>query len=433
MAENNEEGLKRVVGIKALATTVVNFTIGAGIFALPGLVGAELRATAILAYIFCSLMLASIMLCYVEVGSKITSSGGTYAYVETAFGPFAGFLINWLQFFGWGLLASAALLNVMADSLAVIFPDLNQPTYRALLFFILMCLIILLNIKSVKLTILFVEFITWLKLLPLIGIIIFGCGFIKVENLHWEHLPAAKTFGNTVLVLFFAFAGFETALNNSGEIKNPKRTVPFGLLLGGLIILVIYLLLQTVTQGVLGDDLQNFKEAPLAAVAEKIIGPFGSTLLLITAAISCFGAVSGDVFASPRLLFAGAKDGIFPKFLSKIHPKSDTPYAAIITYGTIMFILAISGGFKQLAILASCAILLIYVSVILASIKLRQTPDLENEQTFKIPGGLIVPIIGIMSIIWLLSYLSFWEILSTVIFLAIVSIIFLLMKYLKSV
>ncbi|MFZ1787262.1 MAG: APC family permease [Saprospiraceae bacterium] len=433
MAENNAEGLKRVVGIKALATTVVNFTIGAGIFALPGLVGAELRATAILAYIFCSLMLASIMLCYVEVGSKITSSGGTYAYVETAFGPFAGFLINCLQFFGWGLLASAALLNVMADSLAVIFPDLNQPTYRALLFFILMCLIILLNIKSVKLTILFVELITWLKLLPLIGIIIFGCGFIKIENLHWEHLPAAKTFGNTVLVLFFAFAGFETALNNSGEIKNPKRTVPFGLLLGGLIILAIYLLLQTVTQGVLGDDLQNFKEAPLAAVAEKIIGPFGATLLLITAAISCFGAVSGDVFASPRLLFAGAKDGIFPKFLSKIHPTSDTPYAAIITYGTIMFILAISGGFKQLAILASCAILLIYLSVILASIKLRKIPDLENEQTFKIPGGLIVPIIGILSIIWLLSYLSFWEILSTVIFLAIVSIIFLLMKYLKSV
>jgi len=428
---NTDEGLKRVVGISGLSATVINATIGAGIYALPAIVGIQMGAAGILGYLVCSIMLAAIMLCYVEIGSRVTSSGGSYAYVEAAFGPFAGFIINWLYFFGYCILSSAALMNVMADSLSVLFPVFSNPLIRALTFCILLGLMVLVNVRSTKGSLRFVGFITILKLIPLIAIILFGFSLIKTSNLHWEHLPDLKIFGDTSLILFFAFGGFESSLTVSGEIKNPKRTIPLGILLGGLLLLILYLLLQTVTQGVLGAQIGEFKDAPLAAVAQKIVGPIGATVLLVAAIISCLGTTSGDVLASPRLLFAGAKDGLFPKFLAKVHPKFATPYLAVITYAALIFIISVSGGFKELAILASCAILVIYLAVILAMIKLRMKKEVKAEKTFRVPGGLIIPFVGIAAILWLLSHLSRKEILSTIIFIAVTCVIYFAMMKLK--
>jgi amino acid transporter len=429
---NSDEGLRRVIGVPGLALAIVNGIIGAGIFALPGIVGAKIGAFAVFAYIFCSIMMAAIMLCYAEIGSRVITSGGSYAYVQAAFGDLPGYFINWLYFFGWSTLSSAALMNIIADSLAGIFPAFSNPLIRAVFFFVLTGFIVLINVLGAKQGIGLVKLITIIKLLPLFGIIIFGFSQIKAGNLQWEHAPSLQSFGNTTLILFFAFAGFETSLGSSGEFKNPKRTIPLSILLGGTMVLIVYMLLQTVTQGVLGAEIAAFKNAPLAAVAEKIIGPVGATIILITAAISCFGNMSSDVLATPRLLFAGANDGMFPKFLGKVHPRFATPYLAIITFGTLIFIFSVSGGFKQLAILASAAILLVYLAVILSTIKLRMKKIEGNEKIFRAPGGLITPLIGIATIIWVLTNLSKWEILSTLIFIAAIGVIYFIMKWIKS-
>jgi len=430
--EKTEEGLQRVVGVSGLALSIVGFTIGAGIFALPAIVGIELGAFAVFGYIFCGIMLAAIMLCYAEVGSRVTTAGGSYAYIETAFGEFAGFVFSWIFFFGWSILSDAALMNIVADSFGVIFPVFLNPWVRAIFFFLLLGFMVMVNIWGAKQGVAVVKFISIIKLLPLFGIIIFGFGKINPANLHWEQLPAVKTFGNTALILFFAFAGFESALGVSGEIKNPKRTVPLGILLGGILVLIVYLLLQAVTQGILGSQMAAYKDAPLAAIAEKIVGPIGGTILLITAAISCFGAVSADVLNTPRILFAGANDGLFPKFLGKVHPKFATPYWAIICFGGLIFILSVAGGFKQLAVLASAAILLIYLAVILATIKLRMKKQDAAEKTFRVPGGLVIPFIGIASIAWLLTSLSKWEILSTLIFIGLICLVYFIMRNFKN-
>jgi APA family basic amino acid/polyamine antiporter len=425
-----EEGLKRVVGVTGLTLSIINGVIGAGIFVLPAIVGIEMGAFGVFGYIFCSIMLAAIMLCYAEIGSRVTTSGGSYAYVEAAFGDFAGYIVNWLYFFGWSILGSAALMNVIADSLAVIFPVFANPLMRALFFFILIGFMIVVNVLGAKQGIGFVKMITLIKLLPLLGIIIFGFSKVKAGNLHWEHMPSLKTFGDTTLILFYAFAGFETSLGVSGEFKNPKRTVPMGILLGGITVLFVYMLLQIVTQGVLGAEMASFKDAPLAAVAEKIVGPVGATILLVTAALSCFGCVSADIMATPRSLFAGSNDGMFPKFLGKVHPKFATPHVAVTTYGSLIFIFSISGGFKQLAILASAAILIVYLGVILATVKLRST-NRASDKSFRAPGGLTVPLIGIATIVWLLSSLSKWEILSAIIFIAAVCVIYFVTRKFK--
>jgi basic amino acid/polyamine antiporter, APA family len=432
LTENSKEGLKRVVGVSGLALSIVNGVIGSGIFVLPATVAIAMGAFGIFGYIVCSIMLATIMLCYAEIGSKVTSSGGSYAYVEAAFGNFAGFIVNWLFFFGWGTLGSAAVMNIIADSLAVLFPTFSNPLIRGLLFFILIGFMVFINIRGAKQGIGFVKGISIIKLLPLLGIIIFGFSLVKTANLQWEHLPSLKTFGDATLILFFAFAGFETSLGVSGEFKNPKRTVPLGILLGGTTVLIVYILLQLVTQGVLGATIATYKDAPLAAVAEKIVGPAGATILVIAAAISCFGCVSADVMATPRSLFAGANDGLFPKFLGKVHGRFSTPFLAVITYGSLIFIFSVSGGFKQLAVLASAAILLIYLAVILATVKLRKQQQEPAVKTFRAPGGLITPCIGIAAIVWLLTSLSKQEILSTIIFIASICVFYFIMKLMKN-
>ena len=429
--KKTDEGLQRVIGVSGLALTILNFTIGAGIFVLPAIVGMQLGTYGLLCYVFCAILLGCVMLCYAEIGSKVTTSGGTYAYVVAAFGGVAGFITSWLFFFAFCLASDAAVMNILADSLAVIYPVFLKPGLRALLFFILLAFMILVNVRGTKQSITFIKFVTVIKLLPLVAIIIFGFFHVKLTNLHWDHLPTISTFGSTALILFFAFLGFESALTSSGEIKNPKRTIPRGIILAGLLILIFYLLLQLVAQGILGANMMAVKDAPLAAIAEKIVGPVGSIILLLTAAFSCFTNIFGDVLATPRLLFAGANDGLFPKFMGKVHPKFATPYLAIIVYASLIFIFSVSGGFKQMAILASASILIIYLAVILSTIKMRTKTKQVPEKTFKIPGGLTVPLIGIAAIGWMFTSLGKWEILSVLIFIAIVCVVYFVMKKIK--
>jgi len=388
----------------------------------------SMGASGIFGYLFCAAMLVTIMLCYMEIGSKVSASGGSYIYVETAFGPFAGFIVNWLFFFGWGVLGSAALMNVMADSFAVLIPAFSSRLMHALLYFILLGTMAVINVRGAKESVRLLEFITIIKLIPLFGIIILGFSHVKMANLHWEHGPSLNALGETALILFFAFAGFETTLGASGEIKDPKRTLPRGIMLGGAIVFIVYILIQTIAQGVLGAQISVFKDTPLAAVARNIVGPIGATMLLIAAIISVLGNISGDVLATPRLLFAGANDGLFPKLLAKVHSRFATPYIAVITYASLIFLFSVSGGFKQLAVLASGSLLLIYLAVILAMIKLRTKKEQATEKIFKVPGGLVIPFIAIAAIVWLLSNLSGKEKTGTIIFIAIICVVYFLMK-----
>ena len=163
---NNNKELERVVGVTGLSLNIINITVGAGIFALPAIVGVELGVFSIFAYVFCGIMMASIMLCYAEIGTRITKTGGSYAYVVAAFGDFFGFIVNWLAVFGWSILGSAALMNIIADSLAVIFPIFSNPLIRGLFFFVLISFLVVTNIRGAKEGVAFIKLITIIKLIP---------------------------------------------------------------------------------------------------------------------------------------------------------------------------------------------------------------------------------------------------------------------------
>lgn len=405
MADSNsaqDEGLLRVIGTGAVALAVVNMVIGAGIFALPGIVAAELGAAAIIAYFICSITVALIFLCYAEVGSRITRSGGSYAYIEEAFGPFVGFIASVLYWFGWGTLADAAITVIMVDSLAILFPILELSVPRAVFIVTVMAFLAAVNIRGVKAGVNLYIFNTVAKLVPLVLLLVVGLFAINPDNLAIPEWPSATSLAAATVILFYAFTGAESALSTSGEIKNPARTVPLALLIGLCGILVLYVGLQIVSQGVLGAELANNTRAPLVAVATEVFGDWGGKMLIAGAVISIYSSLSGDMLAAPRVIFASAQDDNLPKILSKIHPKYKTPYVAIIFIAAIVTVFALSGTFKTLAIVATGSILLIYLAVSLAVLRLRQRDGMPEEGEYTVPFGPVIPILSCLFVVGLL-------------------------------
>ena len=289
----------------------------------------------------------------------------------------------------------------------------------------------MINIRSVKLGLRFIEFATFAKLIPLLLLIIVGTSFVSRENLQWTIYPTVGNIGTASLLLMFAFMGIETPITNSGEIKNSKRTVPLGIFFEISTVLIIYLTIQLVTQGVLGNTISAHKDSPLGAVAGIIFGNSGIVLMILAIAVSMLGSLSGAIFSIPRVLYAGAIDGVMPKVFAKIHPRFFTPYIAVIFYSAMGLLFASSGGFKQLAIISGAATLLIYLVVVLATINLRRVNSKTAEKTFQIPGGIIVPLLAICVIVWLLSNLSKQEFASIVIFILVISLVYLAIKMIK--
>jgi APA family basic amino acid/polyamine antiporter len=397
-----DEGLVRVIGTGALGLYVVNMVVGAGIFVLPGLVAAELGSAAIIAYLLCSLTVALVFLCFAEVGSRVSRSGGAYAYVEEAFGPFAGFIASILFWFGYSALADAAITVIMVDSIAVVFPILGETIPRAVFIIALLTYLTVVNVRGVKSGVRLYIFNTLAKLVPLLLLLVAGLFVINIENLAIPEWPSLASIGASTILLFYAFSGAECALSASGEIKNPARTVPLGLLLGMTGLLLLYVGLQTVAQGVLGPELANNTEAPLVAVATEVFGEWGGKMLVVGVVISIWGALSGDMLGGPRVIFASSLDNNLPKFLGKVHPKYKTPHVAIIFFGLIICVFALSGTFKYLAIVATGSLLLIDLGVSLAVIRLRQRDGLPKDGEFRLPFGPVIPLLSCAIVGWLL-------------------------------
>jgi len=420
------ERLKREIGVWGIFINVINNTIGSGIFLLPAIVAGVLGNASIVAYIACGLLFLLVMLCYAEISSQVTCSGGSYAYIEKAFGSYAGFISNTLFWFGVGVFVTAALVNGFADILSVAFPIFKIPLYRALLFIALIGFSAYINILGVKQGMKVIKIVTFIKMLPLFLLVVLGFWGSKLLNLRMDHLPTFQNLGEVSLVLFFAFAGGETALNIGGEMKNPSRTAPLGIIYGMLATILIFCLIQLAAQGVLGAGLSNFKEAPLAAVADNLIGPVGHTIIIVASLIAIFGILSSLPLAFPRVMLAGAEDNLLPRYLSKIHSRFATPANAIITFSVIAFLVAVSGGFRQLAIIVSASLLLLYAGVVLATIKFRLKKNTDKKDTFKIPGGLAIPIAALMALCFFIVQLQLKEIVGIVIFIGILSIIYLI-------
>ena len=426
---SKNDGLKREIGSWGLVSNSINIIVGAGIFVLPAIVAERLGTASVLAYAICGVLIVLIMLCFAEIGSRITVTGGAYAYIEVAFGKYAGFLTTNVFVFGGAVMANAAVANALAGTLAYFFPVFKAQGVRVLFFVAMFTCFAYLNVKGVKKGLFLVKFNTIAKLTPLLFIILFGWLSFSPLNFSWTSAPSLTDLGETSLILIFAFMGIEIALNVSGEIKKPQTTIPKGIMLSALSVVLLYTFIQITAQGVLGETLPNFKDAPLAEVGKAMVGPLGATLVVVGACFSMFGNLSGFALNMPRVIFAAAKDEVIvPKSLAKVHPRYSTPHIAIILYAVLACFFACIGEFRQLAMLASASFLLIYLGVILAVIKYRIVKK-DMEGVYKMPGGYFIPATAALAILWFLSHLPPEELIAMLIFLALLSAVYLMMNF----
>jgi amino acid transporter len=397
-----ESGLIRAIGVRRLTAILVNVTVGAGIFVLPGTAAAGLGPAAPFAYLACAIAMALIVACIAAAGSRVAITGGIYAYTEVGLGPFVGFIAGAL-YWAAALFGGASVAVAFVGSVGVLWPAADQGAMRIAIIGAAIGGLAWVNVRGVTLGTRVIESLTVAKLVPLAVLVAAGVWLAPIDPRTWLPAPSVAAVGQTAILLIFAFVGIEVALVPSGEIREPARTVPRAAFLALAFTTVLYLSIQAIAQGVLGPAMSEYAAAPLAETAARLLGPAGRLLVLSGTAVSMFGYMSGDMLCTPRALFAFGRDRLLPRALANVHPRFHTPWIAILVHSVLLGALAMTGSFAGLVVIANVATLLLYLLCAVAAYQLQRRDVRSSGTPFVLPGGPLIPIAAAAVILWLLS------------------------------
>jgi amino acid transporter len=402
-----DEGLVRAIGPAGLAAAVVNIVVGGSIFVLPAALVSLVGAAAPAAYLAGIVVMGLVTLSFAEAGRRTSRSGGPYAYVESAFGTFPGYLVGLLTWLA-GVLGTAAVAAALVDSVSTVVPILAQRAGRVMALLILFVGLAAINLMGVRAGVRATSAAAFAKFTGLLLFIGLGAQLVDWENIKWVWPEDTKGLGRATILVIFALAGMEVPLSASGEIRDPMHTVPRALLSAILLIALLYIGVQLVAQGILGGSLGDSK-APLADALARI-GPGGRALMLTTGAVSMLGYLAGDLLGNSRVLFAFARDGLLPRQLAAVHPRSRVPHIAVLMHAIIGAVWAISGTFTFLAPISSVAILLLYIGVCAAAWVLSRRPGTPPLSTHRLTT--LAPIPAVIALSWVLTHSTRQEFLS---------------------
>jgi basic amino acid/polyamine antiporter, APA family len=353
-----DEGLLRAIGPVGLGASIINIVVGGSIFVLPAALAREVGTAAPWGYLTGTLVMALVTIAFAAVGSRTTRSGGPYAYVENAFGGFSGYLAGLLTWLA-AAFASGAVAAALVDTLSTVAPPLQAPVTRGSALALLFAVLALINVQGVRAGTRLASLTAMAKFSGLVLFVVLATRFVQGENLEWTWPTRGSDLGRATVLVIFALAGMEVPVCAGGEIRDPARTVPRALAGALVLVVLLYLTVHLVAQGVLGGSLPG-SQAPLADALAKI-GPVGRALLLATGAISMFGFLGGDMLGSSRILFAFGRDGLLPRQLAAVHPVTRAPHIAVLVHTVIAAGLAMSGTFTFLAPIATLTIVLLYI------------------------------------------------------------------------
>jgi basic amino acid/polyamine antiporter, APA family len=399
----------RLIGRWAMTALVINCIIGGGIFGLPGELTRLLGRASPFAMILAALGMAVILACFAEVASQFSEPGGAYLYVRTAFGRFAGMQISWFD--SLNMIATvAALANLFVDYLATFFSSPLSGWNRAMLMAILIAIPAAANYRGVRNGANLSTLMTVAKLLPLALLILFGMArFARHPEIIRPSEIAFHGLANWVramVLLLFAFGGWEDSLLPAGEIKEPRRTIPFGLGIGLLGCALIYMLLQFIVVATIGT---GETDAPLSATASALLGRGGAAFVVIAALVSIYGWISACMLYAPRLAYSLSAQGDFPAVFARLHPRFHTPTVAILFFAAAGWGLASSGTFLWLVALTSGTLMVLYAGGCASLIRLRKLRP--KADAFRIPFGSALSVVGIAIAITLMTALKRRELL----------------------
>ena len=397
----SENQLTRVIGKLGVAALAINGLIGAGIFALPSAAADIAGQFSPWMFLLCSVLMATILLCFAQLSAGFDDNGGPVAYTEKAFGHQVSFQTTWLLYVG-RVTALAANANALVFYLSQFMPILSTPLYKGIAIVFILLLLGGINIVSAVKAMRFINAITLIKIVPLLLFIAFGLPYLTSDIFNLSAFNDVKDIDGALLLLVYAYIGFEGAVVPAGETKNPKKQIAIALIGTLLATSVIYFFIQWVSISALGD-LSNTK-TPMSDVANITMGQAGLILMTLAAVFSISGNLTVVIFTASRMTQSLSKLGQLPKWFEKSHPVQNSPTNSTYFLVFLAGVLAVTGNFVWLAIISSLARLIGFMISIAALFKLKKQFE-ENGHWF-LPFGSLIPVVSLGVCIWLSAQAS---------------------------
>jgi len=418
---SEKEGLVRGIRRWDLVALTINGIIGAGIFGLPAKVYALIGTYSLLAFVACAVVVILIILCFAEVSSRFEDTGGPYIYARAAFGPGVAFEIGWLIWLA-RLTAFGANCNLLVNYLTYFWPAASQPGFRAAVIIAVVTILAVINLVGIRQAALVSNIFTVGKLIPILFFIAVGLFFLNPSAFTFGPAPGSGAFSQSVLLLVYAFTGFEMATIPAGEVKNPQKNLPAALLIAIAVVGFVYILIQIVCVGTLPELAQSQK--PLADAGVRFLGVLGGTIISAGAIISITGNLNVLILSGSRVPFAMAEQKQLPSVIGRVHSSFSTPYIAIAITAIVMLVLTLRSSFVQALTISAIARLVTYGATCLALPILRRRAD-GSPARFKLPLGNIVAGLSLVLIVWLLAHSTLKEAITATIAAAVGLLIFL--------
>lgn len=383
-------------GLASIILLGINGVIGSGIFLLPGNAYNLFGPQSIWIYMLDTVLVLALALCFAEVGGMFDKTGGDYIYAREAYGEFVGFevgIMKWaISIIGWATMAVG-----FATSLSLFWPSAANGMTKNIIAITILVVLGIINLFGIEIAKLLNDIVTVGKLIPMVLFIAIGIFFIKGGNFSATQAVDLNNFAPAVILVFYAFSGFESIAVAAGEMNNPKKNVPIAIVTTIVVSSIIYILIQAITIGTLGAGLAQ-SSAPVADSANTFMGSFGKILVAVGTIVSIAGINVATSISAPRSGVALAEGGILPAVVAKKN-RFDQPYVAIIITVLIAIPLVISGSFVQLAVMSVISKFGQYIPTSLSVIVFRKRKDLKSS--FRVPFGYTIPIIAVLFSLWI--------------------------------
>jgi len=395
----SSEGLVRGIRKWDLVAVTINGIIGAGIFGLPSKVYSLIGSYSLIAFVVCALVVMLIILCFAEVGSRFERTGGPYLYAQEAFGSTVAFEVGWLIWLA-RLTAFAANCNLMINYLSFFWTPANNGMTRVAIVVAVVLALTLLNVLGVRQAAIASNLFTIGKLVPMLIFIAVGLFFLNPKAYALGAPPSTGAFSQSVLLLLYAFTGFEMAAIPAGEIRDPQKHLPRALLIAMAVIAFTYILIQVVCIGTLPGLASSTK--PLADAGTQFMGTVGGAIISAGAIISVAGNLNITVLSASRVPFAMAEQKQLPGIFARVHPRFFTPDLSIAVTAVLMLVLTLTSTFVAALTISTIARLVAY-AVTCAALPVLRRRSAAPKALFHLPGGTAIAVAALILSGWLLA------------------------------
>ncbi|MGA2001353.1 MAG: APC family permease [Terriglobales bacterium] len=383
---SHDTRLVRAIGRWSLAALMFNTIIGASVFGVPSLLAARLGALSVPGYLIAAVGVGIIAACLAEVASQFREAGGPYLYARTAFGPFVAIQIGWMMWLS-RIAASSAVANLFVSYGAQFYPMIQAPLPRALVLAALISFLAAVNYRGVTGGTAVSNVFTVAKLGLLAFLIAGGLAALLLHPALRVTPPAVTPstadWFDALLLMVYAYAGFEAAFLVAGETRDPRKDAPFALLVSIATATLVFVSLQYVVIHILPNAAATTK--PAADAAQRFLGPAGAWLVAGGALVSIYGYLSANMLHSPRLTFAMGEQGDFPAWFASVHPRFRTPYVSIVLFAVLVIAFSVAGSFRWNAVVSVLARIFVYGAIAAALPALRRKQPLADA--FRLPAG----------------------------------------------